>query len=242
MAINTGHGFDLGPIPDNWRDLCRCAKVDTSPSEATITDDPLGVRHDRELARAVDLLTSLKPSSEATDMSHQVCEQEVAPSPRLTDPSDIRQMCEVGYATLYAKNPTIKAIMASAEHHYKNMLDNLETQLFGDASLDWTAPTLISIDPVSGLDVRNVDIWSDQSGPVDDVSPAMAHSENILVCDLRSQRAVDALRAEIAAKDARIAELKSELARRPAAFVDPDEKPEHNPFREVTKDRRMMGP
>lgn len=56
------------------------------------------------------------------------------------------------------------------------------------------------------------------------------------------QRVERDLIAIIAAKDARIAELKSELARRPAAFVDPDEKPEHNSFREFIKDRRMMGP
>lgn len=182
------------------------------------------------------------PDRSSTEISHRVCEQEVAPSPRRTSPLDIRQMCEVGYATLYAKNPTLKAMMANAEVQAKKMLDTMAVTMFSDASLDWGLPVFISVDPVSGLDVRNVDIWSYRSGPVDDVSPAMAHSENILVCDLRSQRAVDALRAEIAAKDARIAELKSELARRPAAFVDPDEKPEHNPFREVTKDRRMMGP
>lgn len=44
-------------------------------------------------------------------------------------------------------------------------------------------------------------------------------------------------------KDARIAALDSELARRPAAFVDPDPpKPERTPFREFRHDPRRMGP
>lgn len=48
--------------------------------------------------------------------------------------------------------------------------------------------------------------------------------------------------AAIRDRDARIAELKSELSRRPAAFVDPEpEKLKHNPFREFGRDRRMVG-
>lgn len=48
---------------------------------------------------------------------------------------------------------------------------------------------------------------------------------------------------KIDAKDTRIAELKYELASRPAAFVDPEpERLKHNPFREFIHDRRKMGP
>jgi hypothetical protein len=51
------------------------------------------------------------------------------------------------------------------------------------------------------------------------------------------------LRVQLAAKDARIAELTSELALRPAAFVDPAPEPEKpNPFREHKSDPRRMGP
>jgi hypothetical protein len=35
--------------------------------------------------------------------------------------------------------------------------------------------------------------------------------------------------------------LAQALAKRPAAFTDPNEKPEHNPFREFPNDRRMVG-
>ena len=48
--------------------------------------------------------------------------------------------------------------------------------------------------------------------------------------------------ATVAAKDARIAALKSELARRPPAFVDPEPESAHNPFRDFNHDPRRMGP
>lgn len=47
----------------------------------------------------------------------------------------------------------------------------------------------------------------------------------------------------IAAKDARIAELDTELAKRPAAFVDPEPPTmKHSPFRVPARDMRRMGP
>lgn len=47
---------------------------------------------------------------------------------------------------------------------------------------------------------------------------------------------------KLAAKDARIAELAAELAKRPAAFVAPESEPaKHNPFRELRSDPRRMG-
>ena len=51
------------------------------------------------------------------------------------------------------------------------------------------------------------------------------------------------LRQALAAKDARIAQLKSILATTPVAFEDPDEKPvvKPNPFRDFGHDRRRMG-
>lgn len=50
------------------------------------------------------------------------------------------------------------------------------------------------------------------------------------------------LRETLAGKDARIAELKSELATRPTAFVDPEPEPaNHNPFRDFPSDPRMIG-
>jgi len=52
------------------------------------------------------------------------------------------------------------------------------------------------------------------------------------------------LRQALAAKDARIAELKSVLACTPVAFEDPDAKPvvKPNPFRDFGHDPRRMGP
>jgi hypothetical protein len=50
----------------------------------------------------------------------------------------------------------------------------------------------------------------------------------------------DAL-ASVIALEVEIMGLHDALAKRPAAFTDPDEKPEHNPFREFPGDRRMMG-
>lgn len=129
-----------------------------------------------------------------------------------------------------ATHPLLKIMMANAERQAKKISDEIASRMFSDASPDWGLPVFISIDPASGVDVRNVDV----AEPPDLFYPAKD-------CD-DCQRVERDLIAIIAAKDARIAELKSELARRPAAFVDPDEKPEHNPFREFTKDRRMMGP
>jgi hypothetical protein len=52
----------------------------------------------------------------------------------------------------------------------------------------------------------------------------------------------ESVKEMLAAKDARIAELDSELARRPAAFVDPEPEPVgHNPFRDFGGDRRRIG-
>ena len=52
------------------------------------------------------------------------------------------------------------------------------------------------------------------------------------------------LHLALAAKDARIGQLKSILASTPVAFEDPDEipKPAHNPFQDFGHDRRRMGP
>jgi|HubBroStandDraft_1064217.scaffolds.fasta_scaffold12997_8 hypothetical protein len=55
-------------------------------------------------------------------------------------------------------------------------------------------------------------------------------------------REIAALREVIAAKDARIADLDSELAKRPTAFVDPEPEPlPHNPFRTYGTDHRRVG-
>lgn len=49
------------------------------------------------------------------------------------------------------------------------------------------------------------------------------------------------LREDLASRDGRIAELDSELARRPAAFVDPEAEAKPNPYRDFNGDRRMIG-
>lgn len=73
----------------------------------------------------------------------------------------------------------------------------------------------------------------------------MAASGNLaMINQEREYRECERLAAldVIAARDARIAELKSELALRPAAFVEPEPEPKHNPFQNFNRDPRRMGP
>jgi hypothetical protein len=71
---------------------------------------------------------------------------------------------------------------------------------------------------------------------------ALAVEGHRLFVEVSNRYTLAEVAALLAAKDARIAELKSELATRPAAFVDPlDEPMKPNPFREHPSDRRRIG-
>lgn len=121
------------------------------------------------------------------------------------------------------------------EHWTRKILENISTPLF------------VSYDPaLNQLDYSAVDVYSTAGDSLYEECLATQEAPSVpdpITPELEAaNRTIAVLREGIDKANAEIMRLRDDLARRPAAFVEPPVPDKPDPFRDFTTDRRRMGP